>query len=163
MCASGCFSFSLLPGMIGAKLGELDAYVPPPAGGFGAGGGAAASPESAWMKNDLKGALAKAKAENKLVFVSFTGYACTNCHWMKANMFPRPEIQAELKNFVVVELYTDGTDEASKQNQDLEEKKFGTVAIPFYALLDGDEKTVASFPGLTKKAEEFLAFLKTRS
>ncbi|MGC4072577.1 MAG: DUF255 domain-containing protein [Nibricoccus sp.] len=37
---------------------------------------------------------AKAKAENKLVFVSFTGYACTNCHWMKANMFPRPEIQA---------------------------------------------------------------------
>jgi len=156
------FSFSLLPGMFGAKLGELDAYVPPPTSGFAAAGGSA-SPESAWMKNDLKGALAKAKTENKLVFVSFTGYACTNCHWMKANMFPRPEVQAELKNFVVVELYTDGTDEASKQNQDLQEKKFSTVAIPYYAVLDADEKVVASFPGLTKKAEEFVAFLKTRS
>ncbi len=165
LVASGflIFSLTLLPGMFGAKLGELDAYVPPPSGGFGAGGGSAASPESAWMKNDLKGALAKAKAEGKQVLVSFTGYACTNCHWMKANMFPRPDVQAELKNFVVVELYTDGTDELSKQNQDLEEKKFGTVAIPYYAVLDAEEKTVASFPGLTKKAEEFLAFLKTRS
>ncbi|MEO8027931.1 MAG: cytochrome c biogenesis protein CcdA [Bryobacteraceae bacterium] len=156
------FSFSLLPGMFGAKLGELDAYVPPPTFGFGGAGGSAAA-ETAWIKNDMKSALEKAKAENKLVLVSFTGYACTNCHWMKANMFPRPEIQAAMKDVVLLELYTDGTDDASKLNQDVEEKKFGTVAIPFYALIDADEKTVASFPGLTKKAEEFLAFLKTRS
>ena len=63
-----------------------------------------------WMKNQYKEALAKARAENKLVFINFTGYACTNCHWMKANMFPRPEITGLLKDFVLVDLYTDGTD-----------------------------------------------------
>jgi len=36
----------------------------------------------------------RARRERKLVLVNFTGYACTNCHWMKANMFPRPEITA---------------------------------------------------------------------
>ena len=39
------------------------------------------------FKNDLEGALAEARARNKLVLVNFTGYSCTNCHWMKANMF----------------------------------------------------------------------------
>ena len=115
--------------------------------------------ESKWMKNDLKAALERARAESKLVFVTFTGYACTNCHWMKANMFPRPEIQAAMGNHVLVELYTDGTDDASRVNQELQEKKFSTIAIPYYALIDADERVVATFPGLTKNPEEFLAFL----
>ena len=51
------------------------------------------------MKNQYKEALAKARAENKLVFINFTGYACTNCHWMKANMFPRPEINGLSEGF----------------------------------------------------------------
>ena len=63
-----------------------------------------------WMKNQYREALARARAEGKLVFVNFTGYACANCHWMKANMFTRPEIAAAMKNFVLVELYADGTD-----------------------------------------------------
>ncbi len=112
------------------------------------------------MKNQYKEALAKARAENKLVFINFTGYACTNCHWMKANMFPRPEIAGLLKDFVLVDLYTDGTDAASEQNQQLEEKRFGTVAIPFYAIVDPDEHTIATFPGLTRNASEFVTFLE---
>ena len=62
------------------------------------------------MKNQYREALDRARREGKLVLVNFTGYACTNCHWMKANMFTRPEIAAAMKNFVLVELYTDGTD-----------------------------------------------------
>ena len=150
------FSVSLLPGMFGGRLGELDAFVP-----VAAEGAAAPSGEGrlVWMKNNYSEALARAKAENKLIFVNFTGYACTNCHWMKANMFPRPDIQAALKDYILLELYTDGADEASRKNQDLQEKKFSTVAIPYYALIDGNENVVASFPGLTRKPAEFLAFL----
>ena len=48
------------------------------------------------------------------MLVNFTGYACTNCHWMKANMFPRPEMKELLKDLVLVELYTDGTDAVSE-------------------------------------------------
>jgi thiol:disulfide interchange protein DsbD len=81
---------------------------------------------------------------------------------MKANMFPRPEISSLLKDFVLVDLYTDGTDSASEENQRLEEKRFGTVAIPFYAILDPEEHVIATFPGLTRNAQEFTKFLKSR-
>jgi len=156
------FAFSLLPGMFGAPLGELDAFVPPATTvrGFGPGATVAAGPE--WMKNQYREALDRAKQENKLVLVSFTGYACTNCHWMKANMFPRPEISAALKDLVLVELYTDGTDKASEENQKVQDEKFSTVAIPYYALLEPDEKVVASFDHRTTDTSEFLGFLKAR-
>jgi thiol:disulfide interchange protein DsbD len=115
----------------------------------------------AWMKNQYREALEKARREGKLVFVNFTGYACTNCHWMRANMFVKPEIATALGGFVLVELYTDGTDAESELNQKVELDKFKTVAIPYYAILDPDEKVIATFPGKTSDANEFLAFLKT--
>jgi thiol:disulfide interchange protein len=156
------FSISLLPGLFGASLGNVEAFIPVQAKGVALLGGAAEPAAPVWMKNQYKEALAQARAENKLVFINFTGYACTNCHWMKANMFPRPEITGLLKGFVLVDLYTDGTDAASELNQQLEEKRFGTVAIPFYAIVDPDEHTVATFPGLTRNASEFVSFLKSR-
>jgi thiol:disulfide interchange protein len=156
------FSISLLPGLFGASLGNVEAFIPvqaKEAALLNRAGGPAAP---VWMKNQYKEALAQARAENKLVFINFTGYACTNCHWMKANMFPRPEIIGLLKDFVLVDLYTDGTDAPSEQNQQLEAKRFGTVAIPFYAIVDPDERTIATFPGLTRNASEFVKFLRTR-
>ena len=157
------FAISLLPGMFGGKLGDLDAYVPladAQSAGFGGRGSSGGESALVWMKNQYREALDRARKEGKLVFVNFTGYACTNCHWMKANMFTRPEIAAAMKKFVLVELYTDGTDAASEANQKLELSKFNTVAIPFYAIIDPDEKVVATFPGLTKDSAEYLAFLQ---
>jgi thiol:disulfide interchange protein len=151
------FSLSLIPGMFGAKLGDLDAYVPLAAESARNGEGGAAL---TWMKNDYRGALELARREGKLVFVNFTGYACTNCHWMKANMFTRPEIAAAMKEYVLLELYTDGSDAAAEENQKVQDSKFKTIAIPYYAILDPDEKVVASFPGLTRNPQEYLDFLK---
>jgi thiol:disulfide interchange protein DsbD len=150
------FALSLAPGMFGGRLGGLDAYVPP-ASGVTPGSSGSALP---WMKDQYRAALNRARREGKRVFVNFTGYACTNCHWMRANMFTRPEIAAALQDFVLVELYTDGTDEASEANQNLELSKFHTVAIPFYAILDADEKAMATFAGSTSDAKEYLAFLQ---
>jgi thiol:disulfide interchange protein len=152
------FAISLLPGMFGGKLGDLDAYVPlgTQSAGIGGSGGESAL---VWMKNQFREALDRARREGKLVLVNFTGYACTNCHWMKANMFTRPEIAAVMKNFVLVELYTDGTDPESEANQKVQLAKFNTVAIPFYAIVNPDEKVLATFPGSTGNSAEFLAFL----
>jgi len=150
------FALSLAPGMSGGRLGALDAYVPTAGGATPGSSGSAL----AWMKDQYRAALDRARRERKLVFVNFTGYACTNCHWMKANMFTRPEIAAALQDFVLVELYTDGTDAASEANQKLELSKFHTVAIPFYAILDADEIPVATFAGSTSDAQEYLAFLQ---
>ena len=156
------FAFSLLPGMFGSRLGEIEAYVPPPAQGFG-GGSTAAESGLKWMKNSYKEALEKARQENKTVFVAFTGYACSNCHWMKANMFPRPEIASALAKHVLVELYTDGTDAASEENQKLQETKFSTVSIPFYAIVDKDENVIDTFASGTRDVERFRAFVERLS
>ncbi len=145
------FALSLMPGMFGGGLGEIDAYVP-----------LSSSQKAVWMKNEYRQALARGRAEGKLIFLNFTGYACTNCHWMKSNMFPRPEIADALGRLVLVELYTDGTDAASELNQKVLTEKFSTVAIPFYAIVDPDEKVIATFAGLTRDPEKFLTFLGSR-
>jgi thiol:disulfide interchange protein DsbD len=150
------FALSLAPGMFGGRLGALDAYVPVASGLAPVPSGSAL----VWTKDQYRAALDRARRERKRVFVNFTGYACTNCHWMRANMFTRPEIAAALQDFVLVELYTDGTDAVSESNQNLELSKFHTVAIPFYAILDADEKAVATFAGSTSDAKEYLAFLQ---
>ncbi len=155
------FALSLLPGMFGGPLGELDAMVPLATESSIFGGTRSGQPETAWMKNDYEGALAKAKAENKRVLVAFTGYACSNCHWMKANMFTKPEIAKLLGGYVLVELYTDGTDDVSERNQQLEESRFKTISIPLYAILDADGNTLASSAGLTRDVPLFTAFLST--
>jgi thiol:disulfide interchange protein len=162
-CLFLIFSISLLPGLFGARLGDLDAYVPEANGSvFGAPGAAAEAKPAAYFKNQLPAALAAAREQDKLVLVDFTGYACTNCHWMKANMFTRPEIQSALNRLIVVDLYTDGTDAESEKNQKLEDEKFGTASIPFYALMNPDQEVVATFPQLTRNSREFLTFLDTR-
>src|SRR6185437_6757550 len=137
------FAISLTPGLFGARLGELDAYIPEPSDNFLSAAGNVSAQPANYFKDDLDGALTAAREQNKLVLINFTGYACTNCHWMKANMFPRPKIQTALKNLIVVDLYTDGTDAASKKNADLEDKKFNTASIPFYAIIDTNQNIIA--------------------
>lgn len=154
------FALSLLPGMFGARLGELEAYIPAPAEGYGLQGASQGGGSAQWLKNDWDAALARAKAENRPVLAAFTGYACTNCHWMKANMFPRPEVAVELSRFVLVELYTDGTDAASEANQRRQQELFQTVAIPYYAIFSPDGSVIATFAGLTRNPQEFVAFLR---
>ncbi|HEY7391609.1 MAG TPA: cytochrome c biogenesis protein CcdA [Bryobacteraceae bacterium] len=151
-------SLSFVPGMMGGKLGFWDSFVPAADSSTTAPGGSGTN--LVWMKNQYREALDQARSEGKLVFVNFTGYACANCHWMEANMFPRPEIAAALKNFVLVELYTDGTDAESEKNVELENTKFQTIATPFYAILDPDEHVIATSADRTTDAKAYLAFLE---
>ncbi len=153
-------SFYLITGLFGAKLGELEAFLPPDLSNnssrmFGSG-----EEKLQWIKNDYESAVEKAKAENRRVFIDFTGYTCTNCRWMEANVFVKPEVEAELKKFVLSSLYTDGEGEIYEKQQQMEQDRFGTVALPFYAVVDADGKTVATFPGLTRNVAEFVDFLK---
>ena len=152
------FAISLVPGMFGGSLGYLDSYVP-----LGTAGGSAATATTGltWKKNQYREALEEAKRDHKLVFVNFTGIACANCHWMESNMFPRPEIAEALKGFVLVELFTDTDDKPAEENQKLELSKFNTIASPYYAIIDENEKVIATFPGRTTDPKEYLTFLKS--
>jgi len=86
-------------GLAGRRLGELEAFLPPGELGGGEGG------ELAWIVNDYEGALARAASANQPVLVDFTGYTCTNCRWMEANMFTEPEVARELARYVRLRLY----------------------------------------------------------
>ncbi len=87
------FALSLIPGMLGGRLGELDAYVPAASETAPAAAGGVAQSHRA-IKNDYEAAFKQAKEQNKRVLVAFTGYACTNCKWMKTNMFPRRRLRS---------------------------------------------------------------------
>lgn len=156
-------SVYLATGIFGRKLGELESFLPPKNAEsvFNILGDKEA--ELDWIKNDFEAALEKARAENKRVFVDFTGYTCTNCRWMEANMFPLPEIRDELDKFVLVSLYTDGEGEIYYRQQQFQEKTFKTVALPFYAVFDQNGRPLATFPGLTRDRREFLNFLRAAS
>ncbi|MGI9055955.1 MAG: protein-disulfide reductase DsbD family protein [Pyrinomonadaceae bacterium] len=154
-------SFYLLTGLFGAKLGEIESFLPPDLENSSSKffGGKSAE-ELTWINNDLEKAISQAKAENKKVFVDFTGYTCTNCRWMEANVFTKKDVEAEMSKFVLARLYTDGEGEVFERQQQYQEKNFQTVALPFYAILDGDGKTVSTFPGLTRNVQEFVDFLQ---
>lgn len=155
-------SFYLLRGLFGFPLGELDAFLPPRDYGevrvasFMQPGGEG---EQRWLSS-YDDALERARVENKPLFIDFTGYTCTNCRWMEANIFPLPEVQAMFSEFVLVRLYTDGTEPEHAANQELERERFGTIALPFYAIISPREETLVTFSGLTRDRSEFVSFLR---
>ncbi len=181
-CGSLATGIWLATGLTGRSLGSLEAFLPideaalmatgtaSTAGASAAGASASAVPTSGtlrtadadlpWRLNDYAGALAEAQHEHKPVFIDFTGYTCTNCRWMEANVFPRPEIRAALSHFVLTRLFTDGDGPIYEQQQNFQEQHFHTVALPLYAIVAPDGSTIATFPGLTHDPAEYLTFLR---
>lgn len=142
-------------GARGARMGELEAFLPPAETSV-----LAAGKEPEWVVNDYAEALRLAREQKKPVLVDFTGYTCTNCRWMEANMFPRPEVAVELSRYVRVRLYTDGQGEPYVGFQKLQRETYGTVALPYYAALDPDGTPKVAFGGLTRNSAEYVAFLR---
>lgn len=164
-------SVYLYTGLNDKPLGELDAFLPPmnyqeaiQAASLGsvAMGGSSESHtegEERWF-SDYASAVKAAQKEDKPIFIDFTGFACTNCRWMESNIFPRPDVKALFTDYVLVRLYTDGQGEVYDRNREFQEGTFGTVALPLYVTLTPDGEKIGSFPGLTRKPQEFVRFLK---
>jgi len=161
-------TFDFTAGIFGKRLGELDAFMPPQdygrtqfvTTGPGAGVPGPGKQGPVWLSSLDEGKNASAQS-GKPIFIDFTGYTCTNCRWMEQNIFTRPEISALLNDFVLVKLYTDGDGAAYEANQAYQESKFGTVALPLYAVLTPEEKILGKFEGMTRNPAEYESFLKS--
>jgi thiol:disulfide interchange protein DsbD len=163
--------FYLLTGLFGARMGELDPFLPPARPGelaFAMGNAGSGVSDSRvgsqashgqWLES-YEQAVAQARAERRPVFLNFTGVTCTNCRWMESNMFPDPDVQQELKRFVLAELFTDRQTPEDDRNGELQQKQFGTVALPLYVIVTPDGRELAKFPGLTRDKAEFIRFLR---
>ena len=66
-------------------------------------------------------------------------------------MFPRPEVKSRLAKFVLVRLWTNDRKPESRSHQwrELLEHRFGTSAIPLYAVLSPKDEVLGTlaFPG----------------
>ena len=63
---------------------------------------------SIWMSQNLEGALAKAKAEHKVVVVDIYAEWCAQCHELDEKTWPDPEIQKWIaQNAIPIRIDTD--------------------------------------------------------
>ena len=127
---------------------------------------------------DYDQALACARSKNKPLFLDFGGKVCTNCKKMEADVLSDPQIIEILQNnYIVVSLYTDDTIELSekewitssydgkikktngKKNLDLLITRYNTNAIPFYVLIDNNEKSLVDPRGFNTDVDAFVKFL----
>jgi len=139
---SGSFVF----GMTGGALGQIEAFLPPT--------------KSGWLES-YRDALDLSKKTNKPIFINFTGVTCTNCRAMEKNVFPTKEVKTELKNFVLVELYTDEESKRDEENQALQQKLTGTVTLPVYVVVNPDGRVVKTYGGQSAgDIDGFVKFLQ---
>ena len=128
------FTIYLLPGMWGAPLKLVNAYLPPDfyaESPKGLGGGNTAptlteehvegmheGPQGTMAFNDYDKALEYAKKVNKPLFVDFTGWGCVNCRKMEMTVWGEPGIIEHLRNdVVIVSLYVDERTKLPKNEQ----------------------------------------------
>ena len=149
----------LAPGLTGGPVPLADAFLPPRAstasgGSFGGAGG-----ELAWHTDDLDAARAEAAATGRPLFVDFTGYTCTNCRAMEANVFPHPEVAPLLGGDVVrAKLFTDARPHGPAF-QEVQRELTGTVAMPTYAVLSPAGDVVGVWSGMASPTD-FADFLR---
>ena len=155
------FGLYLTSGLFGQRIhGLIYSYLPPKIeGATGAiiSSGQSMPDELTWYRS-LDDGLAEARATGKSVFIDFTGYTCTNCRWMEANVFVKKDVHDRFKEMVLVQLYTDGGPN-HRENQEYEIERFGTAALPFYVILSPDYEVIATFPGMTRNINDFIDFL----
>ena len=155
------FGLYLTSGLFGQRIhGIIYAYLPPvvesDTGAVSTNGNSMAE-EFKWYR-DLDKGLTEAKATGKPVFIDFTGYTCTNCRWMEANIFTKREVKDRFDEMILVQLYTDGGPN-HRENQEYEIDRFGTAALPFYVIISPYDEIITTFPGMTRDLDNFLDFL----
>tara|TARA_Y100000590_G_scaffold121910_1_gene139592 strand:+ start:20358 stop:22223 length:1866 start_codon:yes stop_codon:yes gene_type:complete len=155
------FGLYLTSGLFGQRIhGIIYAYLPPVVEGESGSvrtNGASMAEEYEWF-SEVEDGLAEAQRTGKSVFIDFTGYTCTNCRWMEANIFTKQEVKDRFGQMILVQLYTDGGPN-HREKQQYEIDRFGTAALPFYVILNPNDEVITTFPGMTRNLDDFLDFL----
>ncbi|MDE5423921.1 thioredoxin family protein [Ancylomarina sp. DW003] len=202
MLAIASFSFVvyMIPGMFGAPLKMLSGFTPPKSGldfdlptmiveNAGSGGvkhekisGKYSDflhlPPGFQGYFDMDEAIAASKAQNKPVFVDFTGHGCVNCREMESNVWSHPEVAKRLKNeYIIVAMYVDDKTKLPKEewivsNYDGKKKKtlgkinanyqierYNVNAQPYYVLLDKEGKDLVQPTAYDLNVDNFIKFL----
>lgn len=155
------FALYLLPGLWGAPLKSVSAFVPPvQTQDFNL------HEKAKFIHfNDYDEGMAYAREHDMPVMVDFSGYGCVNCRKMEGKVFDEPAVKQMIEqNYVLITLMVDDkqalanpieiTDNGKQRKLTtvgekwgyLQQSKFHASAQPFIVLLDGNGKM------LTKRA-----------
>jgi thiol:disulfide interchange protein DsbD len=132
--------------------------------------------------NDYTKALAMAKAQQKPIFIDFTGWACVNCRKMEEQVWTDPVVQKFIQeNFILLSLYVDDranlpvaerfvyTTQGGQQKQintvaDLwatfETENFNQSSQPLYVVLSPDQVLQSNPIGYTPDIQQYLEWLQ---
>lgn len=127
---------------------------------------------------DYEQAMACAKAQNKPLFIDFTGHGCVNCREMEARVWSDPRVLKLLREeFIIAALYVDDKKllpenewytskydgkvkkTIGKKNADFQISHFGVNAQPYYVILNHDGKQLVPAHSYNYDIQAFLDFL----
>ena len=170
------FAVYLIPGLWGAPLKSVSAFVPPlytqdfnlyEGGNFK-------------VFHDFDEGMAYANENNRPVLVDFSGYGCVNCRKMEGAVFDTQEVSSIIKeNFVLVTLMVDDKTSLEKPievNENgktvmlktigdkwsyLQRSKFAANSQPYYVMLDNEGKPLASPYYYDENVAKFVEWLNS--
>ena len=169
------FAVYLVPGLWGAPLKTVSAFVPPlytqdfslyEQGEFK-------------MFDDYEEGMEYAKKHNMPVLMDFSGYGCVNCRKMEAAVFDNPRVREIIeKDFVLIELMVDdktklpetimvtenGVERPLRTIGDrwsyLQRYKFGANSQPYYIVLDEEGMPMSNSHSYDEDVDKFVNFLE---
>lgn len=169
------FALYLIPGLWGAPLKAVSAFLPPmytqdfvmdkeiPHSDF----------------TDYEKGMKAAKEQGKPALIDFTGYGCVNCREMEAAVWTDPEVARMINDdFVLISLYVDDKTPLKEKITIIENEKevilrtigdkwsylqrykFGVNAQPYYVILDSEGQMRGKAHHYDLDTEAFITFLK---
>lgn len=174
--ASLSFAVYLLPGLWGAPLKGVSAFVPP----------LETQDFNLYEGNGIKEfddydqALQYAREHDKPLLIDFSGYGCVNCRKMEGKVFDTPQVSGIIdRDYVMVKLMVDdkhalGTPVTVMENgrertlstvgdkwSYLQRTQFGSNTQPYYVIVDSrDGKTIGQARSYDENVGEFAAWLE---
>ena len=170
------FAVYLIPGLWGAPLKSVSAFVPPlytqdfnlyEGGSFK-------------VFHDFDEGMAYANENNRPVLVDFSGYGCVNCRKMEGAVFDTQEVSSIIKEkFVLITLMVDDKTSLEKNievNENgkavmlktigdkwsyLQRSKFAANSQPYYVMLDNEGKPLASPYYYDENVAKFVEWLNS--
>lgn len=173
---SFAFVVYLIPGLWGAPLKSVSAFVPPlKTQDFNLYGGG-------FKKfDDFDEGMRYAQEQGMPVLVDFTGYGCVNCRKMESAVFDTDKVRSVLEdNYVLIKLVVDDKtqlsdpftinvegkekliDQVGKKWSYLQQHKFGANSQPYYIVLDNAGNALTPYQAYDPEedADAFANWLK---
>jgi len=115
---------------------------------------------SVQWEHDLPKALARAKAEKKLIFMDLWAEWCGPCRMLQRDVFPTPEAQGALVRYVPLSILVEKKDRTPLPEGTELARRFNLEAYPTLIILDAEGKELNRQTGAFSSGAELAQWLK---